>query len=320
MNLPPLELGQLIGQAQIRPGVLVAVVLVAVAYLVAARRVPGWKPGRTAAFLGGLAVVLIATCSGIEAYGHVLEWMHMIEHLLLIMVAPVLLAIGSPLQLVAEALPPGAAPGWRAFLHRPVVSGLTSPPFAAVFYAVCVIGVHLTGLMDRAMADDGVHVAEELAYLLAGMLLFQLVLGLRPGPWQLSGGARMVLLAVVTPVDTIVGVVLLQTGTVATGIGSNGHSHPRPDWALSAGSDTAAAGAWMWIAGTGIMGLVMLVVGLIWLHGRGPAPETPGWTERARATTLAERTGEPERSDIDDDEAALEAYNRWLARMAERDR
>jgi len=320
VNLPPLELGQLIGQAQIRPGVLVAVVLAAAAYLVAARRVPGWKPGRTAAFLGGLVVVLIATCSGIEAYGHVLEWMHMIEHLLLIMVAPVLLAIGSPLQLVAEALPPGPAAGWRAFLHRPVVSWLTSPAFAAVFYAVCVIGVHLTGLMDRAMTDDGVHVAEELAYLLAGMLLFQLVLGLRPGPWQLSGGARMVLLAVVTPVDTIVGVVLLQTGTVAAGIGSDGHSHPRPDWALSAGSDTAAAGAWMWIAGTGIMGLVMLVVGLIWLHGRGPAPEAPGWTERARATTLAERTGEPERSDIDDDEAALEAYNRWLARMAERDR
>ena len=115
-----------------------------------------------AAFLGGLVVVLIATCSGIEAYGHVLEWMHMIEHLLLIMVAPVLLAIGSPLQLVAEALPPRAAAGWRAFLDRPVVGWLTSPPFAAAFYAVCVIGVHLTGLMDRAMADDGVHVHHDL--------------------------------------------------------------------------------------------------------------------------------------------------------------
>jgi hypothetical protein len=149
--------------------------------------VPGWKLGRTAAFLGGLVVVLIATCSGIEAYGHVLEWMHMIEHLLLIMVAPVLLAIGSPLQLVAEALPPGR-PRLAGVPARPVVGWLTSPPFAAAFYAVCVIGVHLTGLMDRAMADDGVHVAEELAYLLAGMLLFQLVLGRRPGPWQLSGG------------------------------------------------------------------------------------------------------------------------------------
>ena len=91
MNLPPLELGQLFGQAQARPGVLAAVVLAAVGYLVAAGRVRGWNPGRTAAFLGGLVVVLIATCSGIEAYGHVLEWVHMIEHLLLIMVAPVLL-------------------------------------------------------------------------------------------------------------------------------------------------------------------------------------------------------------------------------------
>ena len=80
MNLPPLRLGQLVGQAQARPGVLAAVVLVAAGYLVAAVRVPGWKPFHTAAFLGGLVVVLIATCSGIEAYGHVLEWMHMIEH------------------------------------------------------------------------------------------------------------------------------------------------------------------------------------------------------------------------------------------------
>ena len=151
MNLPPLDLGQLAGQAQARPGVLAAVGLVAVGYLVGAWRVPGWRAGRTAAFLGGLVVVVVATCSGIEAYGHVLEWMHMIEHLLLIMVAPALLAIGSPLQLIAEALPPRAATAWRALLERPVVGWLVSPPFAAAFYAICVIGVHLTGLMDRAM-------------------------------------------------------------------------------------------------------------------------------------------------------------------------
>jgi putative copper resistance protein D len=320
VNLPPPDLGQLAGQALARPGVLAAVVLAAVGYLVAARRVPGWKVGRTAAFLGGLLVIVLATCSGIEPYGHVLDWVHMVEHLLLIMVAPPLLAIGSPLQLAAEALPARAGAGWRAFLERPVVGWLTSPVFAAVFYAVCVIGVHLTGLMDRAMTDRAVHVVEELAYLLAGFLLFQLVLGQRPGPWQLSGGGRMALLALVTPVDTVVGVVLLQTGTVSGGIGDGGHTHPRPDWALSAASDTAAAGTTMWIGGTGIMALIMLVVGLIWLHGRAPAPDRPGWTERARAATLAERTGEPERADLDDDEAALDAYNRWLARMAERDR
>jgi cytochrome c oxidase assembly factor CtaG len=319
VNLPPLELGQLAGQAQGRPGVLVAVGLAAVAYLIGAARVRGWPIGRTAAFLGGLLVVVVATCSGIEPYGQVLEWMHMIEHLLLIMVAPVLLAIGSPLQLVSDALPARGSAAWQAFLNRPVVGWLTSPAFAAGVYAVAVIGVHLTGIMDRAMADQNVHVLEELAYLVAGMLLFQLVFGRRPGPWQLSGGARMALLALVTPVDTVVGVVLLQTGTVEGGLGDAGHLHARPDWALSAASDTVAAGTTMWIGGTGLMALLMLVVGLVWLHGRAPAALQPGWTERARMSTMAERTGQPESADLDDDDAALAAYNRWLAKMAERE-
>ncbi|HST64321.1 MAG TPA: cytochrome c oxidase assembly protein [Mycobacteriales bacterium] len=320
MNLPPLDLGQLAGHWQARPGVLAAVLLVALAYLAGTRRAAGWPVGRTLAFLGGLAVVVVATCSGIEAYGHVLEWMHMIEHLALIMVAPVLLAIGSPLQLAADALPARGAAAWRAFLDRPVVGWLTSPVAAALLYAVCVIGVHLTGIMDSAMDDQGVHVTEELAYLLSGMLLFQLVFGRRPGPWQLSGGGRLALLALVTPVDTVVGVVLLQTGTVDGGLVGGPHAHPRPSWALSAASDTVAAGTTMWIGGTGIMALLMLVVGLIWLHGRAPAPAAPGWTERARAAALAEKTGEPERDDLDSDDDALASYNRWLARMAERDR
>jgi cytochrome c oxidase assembly factor CtaG len=320
VNLPPLGLGQLVAQSQARPGVLAAVGLVAVAYLLGTRRASGWPVGRTAAFLGGLVVVVAATCSGIEPYGQVLEWMHMIEHLMLIMIAPALLAIGSPLQLVAEALPERGAAAWTALLRRPVVSWLTSPVFAALFYAICVIGVHLTGFMDRAMEEQDLHLIEELAYLLAGFLLFQLVLGRRPGPWQLSGGGRMALLALVTPVDTVVGVVLLQTGTVEGGIVDAGHGHARPDWALSAASDTVAAGTTMWIGGTGIMALLMLAVGLVWLHGRAPAQTSPGWTERARSAAMAERTGEPERADLDDDDAALQAYNRWLAKMADRDR
>jgi cytochrome c oxidase assembly factor CtaG len=307
VNLPALDLGQLVAQSQARPGVLVAVLLVAAGYVLRTLRTPDWPVARTAAFLGGLAVIVLATCSGIEAYGHVLEWMHMIEHLMLIMVAPVLLAIGSPLQLV---------PGLDRLLHRPVLSWLTSPAAAAILYAVCVIGVHLTDLMDRAMTEPGVHTTEELAYLASGYLLFQLVFGRWPGRWQLTGAGRMALLALVTPVDTIVGVVLLQTGTVENGAGIE-HTHARPSWALSAASDTVAAGTTMWIGGTGIMALLMLVVGLVWLHGRPPAETAPSWTERARRSTFADRTGTTE-ADVDDD-AALDAYNAWLAKMHHRD-
>ena len=55
-----------------------------------------------------------------------------------------------------------------------------------------------------------------------------------------------------------------------------------------------------------------------WVYFLSP----PGWTERARLAAMAERTGEPEREDrdLDSDDDALDAYNRWLAKMAERDR
>jgi cytochrome c oxidase assembly factor CtaG len=309
VNLPPLDLGALVGQSQARPGVLAVVLMAAAAYLLGASRTPGWPVARTAAFLGGLLVIVLATCTGIEAYGHVLEWMHMIEHLLLIMIAPVLLALGSPLALV-----PGLAP----FLRRPVVAWLTAPAAAAAYYTVAVIGVHLTGLMDRAMTDPAVHTTEELIYLGSGFLLFQLCFGSWPGRWQLTGAGRMTLLALITPVDTVVGVVLLQTGTVQGGLDDAGHGHARPDWALSAAADTVAAGTTMWIGGTGIMAAFMLAIGLTWLHGRPSAQTAPTWTEQVRRSVHAERTG-TDSDDIDDDEAALEAYNRWLARMHERD-
>ena len=110
MDLPPLDLDAAVTQWQLRPGVLTAVLLTAVAYLTAARRVrhsdSTWPAWRTLSFTAGLGVVVIATCTGIQPYGRILEWVHMIEHLLLIMAAPALLALGSPLQLVADARSP----------------------------------------------------------------------------------------------------------------------------------------------------------------------------------------------------------------------
>jgi putative membrane protein len=315
--LPPLDLGTLVTESQLRLAWLVPVVVAAVGYLLLARR-GAWTWWRTVAFLAGLAVILLATNTGIEAYGGVLQWVHMIEHLLLIMVAPVLLSIGSPLQLVHDRLPEHPRARLDAVLARPVVGWLTSPIAAAVAYAVAVVGVHLTGLLSAAMTGPNVHAVEELAYLVSGWLLFRLAFGVRPGPWQLSPLGRLALLAFVTPVDTVVGFVLLQTGTVATNLAHSTHSVAnRPDWALSPAQDTVAAGTTMWIGGTGLMAAMMIVVGLAWLHGRSPAPAVPGWADRARAETFAAHTGS--KDEVDSDEA-LDAYNAYLAKLAEAER
>src|SRR5690348_12548502 len=91
------------------PVVTAATVLAGAAYLWGAwrvgRRHPArpWPWWRTALFLAGLAVVVLATETGIGAYGDVLAWDHMVQHLLLLMVAPPLLVAGPPVTLLLPA-------------------------------------------------------------------------------------------------------------------------------------------------------------------------------------------------------------------------
>ena len=96
-TLPPFGWSTVATQWQFAPLVTALAAAGAAAYLWGvwrvARRHPArpWPLWRTALFLGGLAAVVIATESGIGAYDDVLFWDHMIQHLLLIMVAPPLL-------------------------------------------------------------------------------------------------------------------------------------------------------------------------------------------------------------------------------------
>ncbi|MGH3540286.1 MAG: cytochrome c oxidase assembly protein, partial [Pseudonocardiaceae bacterium] len=83
------------------PVVDVLAALAVVGYLIAVVRrsrttEPRWPPWATVSWLAGVAVLLVSVHSSIEAYGHALLWVHMIQHLLLIMVVPVLLIWGQP--------------------------------------------------------------------------------------------------------------------------------------------------------------------------------------------------------------------------------
>ncbi len=90
----PLTAGNALSTWQLAPIVSAITIILAAAYLLGtwrvARRHPArpWPVRRTLAFLLGLAVVTAATQSSIGAYDDVLFSVHMIQHLLLIMVAP----------------------------------------------------------------------------------------------------------------------------------------------------------------------------------------------------------------------------------------
>ena len=109
MELPPFSLAEAVSRWQFAPVVTGFVVAAAGLYLWGVLRVrrrhPArpWPLYRTALFLSGLAVVVIATQSGIGTYDDVLFYDHMMQHLLLLMVAPPLLVVGQPATLLLHA-------------------------------------------------------------------------------------------------------------------------------------------------------------------------------------------------------------------------
>ncbi|MGW7586546.1 cytochrome c oxidase assembly protein [Kitasatospora sp. NPDC054768] len=72
---------------------------------VAGHRGGRWQPTRTAAFLGGLLLWVWCTCSGLGVYDRILFTDRAVQVVLLLMVVPLLLALGAPVSLLVEAAP-----------------------------------------------------------------------------------------------------------------------------------------------------------------------------------------------------------------------
>jgi cytochrome c oxidase assembly factor CtaG len=335
---------------QFAPIVTSAVVILAGLYLWGvlrvARRHPArrWPAWRTGLFLGGLAVVVLATQSGIGAYDDVLFWDHMVQHLMLIMVAPPLLIFGQPITLLMHASRNPLHSWAKRILRSRVASFLTWPVFGCVAYTVAVIGAHLTGFANLVETNQAVHNAEHALFLVVGYLFFLPILGREPIRWRLTYPVRFVILVLLMPVDTFTGL-MLGYGTAGTpGVPAG----PRPVWAPPPVSDLHLGGAVMWIGGDAIMFGLMMLVYLMWSLDDRAATSGHGWLEAARRASLASLVAAPTaprvaggggtegandgegadpgpapaavswdgRGGIDDDEH-LAAYNAFLARLTE---
>jgi cytochrome c oxidase assembly factor CtaG len=211
----PLTLPGALTTWQLAPLVSTSLILLAAAYLAAVVVAAGrgaarrWPARRTAAFLLGLAVIAVATQSSIGVYDDVLFSAHMVQHLLLIMVAPPLLICGRPVTLLLRATRGRLRARAGAALRSAPVSWLTWPPVAVTLYAAVVTGTHLTPLMNLVLENAAVHDAEHALYLVVGYLYFLPIIGAEPVRWRISVFGRYLLLLVTMPVDTLVGVVLM---------------------------------------------------------------------------------------------------------------
>src|SRR5215472_2103502 len=328
--LPPFGLSAAVTQWQFAPVVTCAVALSAALYgwgmVRVARRHPArpWPLWRAALFGAGLLVIVIASQSGIGAYDDLLFYDHMIQHVMLLMVAPSLLIGGQPLTLLLHASRNPLHTWAKRAIRSRVASLLTWPVFGAVAYALAVTAAHLTAIASYTEQNAAWHNAEHAAFIVIGYLFYLPILGTEPIRWRLSYPIRFVLLVLLMPIDTFAGVALGYASAHSPGIPVG----PRPGWAPSPVSDLHSGGAVMWIVGDGIMFALMMIVFLMWAHNERATVSGRSFFERARrenlATMVTSHRPVPSGAEASlqaadgrtiDDDAHLAAYNEYLARL-----
>jgi cytochrome c oxidase assembly factor CtaG len=320
-QLPPLDWGSFLGTWQLRPGWLVVCVVLVVAYLAGVRR--GRRhggsvgPARVASFVAGVALLVLCLSSAVDAYAMSLFWMHMIEHLTLITVVPALLVLGHPLTVLRDA----GGPSWRSGIDEMLTTGpiswLTHPLLGLAAYGFVVFYTHLTPWMDQMVAHPSLMTVEQLAYVGSGYWVLLGAIGDEPLRWRTPYLLRLVLLIMAMVPDTLVGIVLLQTEHDPFPT----YMAMRPAWAPDALEDLDIGGSLMWALGDGLMtGLAVGVLLVLLFRQRDGFLGT--WLESARTSTMVghvERSGGrvsfEDGATIDDDDAALAAYNEMLRKL-----
>lgn len=236
------------------PGLLAALAIVTAAYLEGVRRARRWPAARTAAFLGGIAVLVVALQSGLHDVGDRLLAVHMVQHLVLILVAPPLLLAGAPFVLALRSLPPGGRRALARLLMGPVGRTLTRPSVVLAGVLVVLFGTHLPGFYDAALRHPAIHDLEHALYVGASLLLWIPVLAVEPLPHAPSPIVRiLIVLAAMAPM-VLIGVQLATAEHVV-------YAPYAGAYGISALADQRAAGTIMWVFGSAIGAVLAVTMG-----------------------------------------------------------
>jgi cytochrome c oxidase assembly factor CtaG len=252
-----------------QPWVAVGVLLTAAIYLRGWRSLrrrdrEGWNAWYPAAFLGGLITIYLALASPIEAFAPFLLQVHMLQHLLLMMVAPPLVWLGAPMFPLLRGLPREIRRYWFAPLFhwrplRSIAAVLTHPLTAWIVFVACTWLWHLPPTYQMALENDTIHKLQHTCFLMAGLLFWYPVV--RPFParpqWSLWWLAPFLLLADIQ--NTLLAAWLTFSDQVLYGYYS---VMPRLG-GISALDDQSAAGVLMWIPGS-----LAFLAPLVWLGMR----------------------------------------------------
>ncbi|CAN5169410.1 cytochrome c oxidase assembly protein [soil metagenome] len=225
-----------------------------------ANPVPRW---RTWCWYGGLTVLIVALQSPIEAYDTTLFSVHMVQHLLLTMVAAPLLALGAPITLLLRVSSAGTRQGLiLPVLHSRLLRVVSFPVLTWLLFAGVMWASHFSALYDAALDDELLHILEHAIYLGVGMLFWWPVVGADPSPWRLPHAARLAYLFLGMPQSAFLGLAILS----APGPMYPHYATLERSWGPSPLADQQLAGGIMWVGGDLVFLVAVILAVWTWMR------------------------------------------------------
>lgn len=304
-ELPPFTLGRgldFAGDPLFLTACLLALVLYGGGVARLRRRGDAWPVGRTVGFTLGVLSVLLVTCTGLNTYGMVLFSVHMVQHMVVSMLSPILLLLGAPVTLALRALPV-AGRGRRgprellvALLHSRYARVVTHPAFTLPLFIASLYGLYFTTLFDFLMASRAGHAAMMAHFLLVGLVFFWPIMGVDPGPNRPGYVLRMLELFAGMPFHAFFGIALMMASAPMVGT----YARPPASLGVTALDDQVAAGGIAWAFSEIPSVLVLIALVHQWYFSE---------QRQARARDRAEERG---------GDRELAAYNAYLASLQAR--
>lgn len=260
-----------------------------------------WPALRSISFFSGISILIWVTNAGIAKYAMISFSAHMIQHMVLAMVAPIFLVLGAPITLTLRALPSGTnvehrnARAWvTAILHSRYSRIVTNPLLVLFIFTVSLYGIYFTSAFANLMSSHVGHIAMELHFLITGILFSFLVIGIDPAPHRLPHWAKLILVLVALSVHAFFALAIMQS---TTPIGNAWYSQVQPPWIVNQLDATYTGGGIAWAIGEVPTLMLLIIVAVQWAR------------DDARTARQVDRAADR------DDDALRKEYNDRLAKM-----
>ncbi|MFI6862832.1 cytochrome c oxidase assembly protein [Streptomyces sp. NPDC050421] len=305
MDLPPFTLGrglQFSADPFFLIGCVLAVVLYGYAVLRLRRRGDSWPVGRIVFFVVGVLTIALVMCTGLNDYGMVMFSVHMVQHMVISMLSPILLLLGAPVTLALRALPV-AARGTKGprelllmLLHSRYMKIVTHPVFTIPLFIASLYALYFTPLFDFLMGSTAGHLAMMVHFLAVGLVFFWPIMGVDPGPHRPGYVMRMLELFAGMPFHAFFGIALMMASQPMVKV----YENPPASLGIDALSDQNAAGGIAWAFSEIPSVLVLVALVFQWYRSEQRIAK--------RSDRAADRDGDQE----------LLAYNAYLASLQAR--